>query len=273
MLLCFVEKLKNTTMKKAINISAISLTTISLAYLFFSTGFLFKPDKTKCITNTHYLLSTHWKQMGGFEKYTPDKLRTGCWSTALAQITFYHQLKPFGQVKYVSRNGYKINENLDSTNFDFNLFTPTIDSLTSKETTNQLAKYNYYAALAMQKDFGTDRYMNKLAPASLLEAHYHMSVERYISFRKVIPYTHSKLEKIIYKELQQQRPLFLHFANLKDFGHSVVIDGYCYDNNKFMVHLNQGQGGKDDGWYDFYKGILRPDDTALRVIYTFKPMQ
>ena len=41
--------------------------------------------------------------------------------------------------------------------------------------------------------------------------------------------------------------------------------------NKFMIHTNQGQGGSDDGWYDFHKGILRANDTALRVIYTFKP--
>jgi hypothetical protein len=38
-----------------------------------------------------------------------------------------------------------------------------------------------------------------------------------------------------------------------------------------MIHTNQGQGGPDDGWYDFYKGILRTDDNTLRVVYTFKP--
>ncbi len=38
-----------------------------------------------------------------------------------------------------------------------------------------------------------------------------------------------------------------------------------------MIHTNQGQGGPDDGWYNFYKGILRSNDNALRVVYTFKP--
>lgn len=40
----------------------------------------------------------------------------------------------------------------------------------------------------------------------------------------------------------------------------------------FTVHINQGQGGQDDGWYDFYQGILRSDDNALRVVYTSKPV-
>ncbi len=224
------------------------------------------------MTDKECLTKTRWQQMGGFEKFTPDSLRTGCWSTALAQIAFYHQVNPFGQVQYTTRNGYTINEDLSKTPFDFDIFTPAIDSTTPPESRIQLAKYNYYAALAMQKDFGTDRYMNKLAPAGILEAHYPFEVERYISWKTMAPYTSGKLEQIIYHELNQKRPVFLHFTNLKDFGHSVVIDGYCYENGVFKIHTNQGQGGPTDGWYDFNKGILRPDDTALRVIYTFKPL-
>lgn len=218
------------------------------------------------------LTTTHWKQMGGFQQYTPDSSRLGCWSTALAQIVYYHRLMPYGHVQYTSRHGFAINEYIDSTQFQFSLFANVIDTTTSIASVNQMAKYNYYAALAVEKDFGTDSYMHKLAPASLLEQHYHMKVERFISWHHYLPYTHGKLEKVIYQELNQNRPVFLHFANLKDFGHSVVVDGYCYRNGTFMIHANQGQGGPTDGWYDFYKGILRPDDNALRVVYTFKPV-
>jgi hypothetical protein len=242
-----------------------------LAYLLGFTSFLFFPNKSQCMADRDCLVTTHWQQTGGFERCTPDSLRTGCWSTALAQIVYYHKLKPYGHVEYTSRKGFKINEDLDSSQFNFNLFTPSIDSTTSPETIKQLAKYNYYAALAVQKDFGTDNYMNKLAPASLLEQHYRVKVERYIVWNKLVPNTLGKLEEIIYNEINNKRPVFLHFANLKDFGHSIVVDGYCYKDGNFMVHTNQGQGGPDDGWYNFYKGILREDDNALRVIYTFKP--
>jgi hypothetical protein len=258
-------------MKRTYKIIAIISGLTSLTYLFACTAFPFFPDRSKCMEENSHLTTTRWQQTGGFEKFTPDALRTGCWSTALAQIVYYHQLKPFGHIEYTSRQNYVINEDIDSSQFNFSLFAPTIDSTTSAETIDQLAKYNYYAALAVQKDFGTDRYMNKLAPASLLEQHYKVKVERYIAWHKLVPNTLGKLEKIIYQEINEKRPVFLHFANLKDFGHSVVVDGYCYKNGAFMVHTNQGQGGPTDGWYDFYKGILRPDDNALRVIYTFRP--
>ncbi|MFD2920689.1 C10 family peptidase [Terrimonas rubra] len=256
---------------KTIKMLSLVIGIVLLVYLFVSTSFPFFPDKSKCMEENSYLTKTRWQQMGGFEQYTPDSMRTGCWSTALAQIAYYHRLKPFGHISYTSRQNYLINETLDSTQFDFGLFAAAIDTTTSRQTIEQLAKYNYYAALVVQKDFGTDRYMHKLAPARLFEQHYKMKVERYIAWRKILPYTLGKLEKIIYREINEQRPVFLHFANLKDFGHSVVIDGYCYKNGRFMIHTNQGQGGPTDGWYDFYKGILRPDDHALRVIYTFKP--
>lgn len=248
----------------------VILVVLGLTYVFMATSFPFFPDRTACMSDTECLTHTHWKQMGGFEKYTPDSLRLGCWSTALAQIMYYHRLKPFGHIQYTSRQGYAIDETPGSTQFDFTIFTATIDSATP-EAADQMAKYNYYAALAVQKDFGTDRYMNKLAPAGLLEDHYKIKVKRYISWHQFVPNTMGKLEKIIYRELNGHRPVFLHFANLKDFGHSAVADGYCYKNGVFMIHINQGQGGPGDGWYDFHKDILHPGDYKLRVVYTFNP--
>ena len=226
--------------KRTHKIVVVVLVLLGVIYLFACTSFPFFPDKSRCLTDDQCLTKTHWKQMGGFEKFTPDSLRTGCWSTALAQIAYYHKLKPFGHVGYTSRQGYKINEILDSSQIDFDLFSASINTSSSPETINQLAKYNYYAALAVQKYFGTDRYMNKLAPANLLEQHYRVKVERYIAWRKLVPNTLEKLEKIIYNEINNKRPVLLHFANLKDFGHSVVVDGYCYKNGTFMIHTNQG---------------------------------
>jgi hypothetical protein len=251
------------------NVFLLLLMALFVVYLAGCTGVFFFPDRDKGAGNAVVLTKTRWKQMGGFEQYTPDSLRVGCWSTALAQLMYYHRLKPFGHVAYTSRNGYKIDEFLDSSKIDFSLFADTIDSSTPGNVKDQLARYSYYAALAVQKDFGTDRYMHKLAPAGLLEQHYQVAVSRYISWHKLLPYTSGKLEQVICGEIDHERPVFLHFANLKDFGHSVVLDGYRYDDGSFMVHINQGQGGPADGWYDFHKGILRKDDDALRVIYTF----
>jgi hypothetical protein len=242
-----------------------------MAYLLFGTAIFFRPGGTACMSDRDCLTETHWKQMGGFQLYTPDGERIGCWGTALAQLVYYYKLAPYGRVRYVSSRGVHIDEDLGAFRFDFPLFTRQIDSATSRASREQLARYSYYAALVVKKDFGTGRNMDLLPSSSEWERHYKAHVTQYISWRHLFPYTSGKLEKIIYAELNQRRPVYLHFSNFKDVGHSVLIDGYCYRDEHFFVHLNQGQGGPTDGWYDFYKGILKPDDGALRVIYTLAP--
>lgn len=247
------------------------LLTAIVVFSICCTGLFFFPKKEKYINNKSYLLTTNWQQMGGFQAFTPDSLRTGCWSTALAQIAYYHKLQPKGRASYTSRKGFLINRVLDSVIFNLNSFTKTINSSTPTEIKKQMALYNFYAACAVQKDFGTDSYMNKLAPSSLFEKHYPVRCSRYLSWNNFGPYTLGKLEQIIYNEIINKRPVFLHFSNLKNFGHSVVVDGFYYKDGNMFVHTNQGQGGSDDGWYQFKKGIIKADDNALRVIYTFKP--
>jgi len=254
--------------KILLGISAVT----ALSYLVFGTSFQLSGNSTSPV-NDSILVKTKWKQMGGFEKYTPDHLRLGCWSTALAQIVYYHQLKPFGKISYISRNGYVINEKIDSASVDFKRMVDSIDITTTKSALDATAQYNYYAALAVRKDFGTDRYMNKLAPSSLFEQHYNVKSDRYISWKHTFPYSFGKLKKVISHELNLKRPLMLHFSDLNGFGHTVVIDAYRIENNKLIVHLNQGQGGPQDGWYDFESAILKPNDDNLRVLYTFKPNQ
>lgn len=258
-------------MKKVIPITITIVIVICSIYVFAGTA-LTGPS-FKYPAGDSILLKTHWKQMGGFERYTPDGMRLGCWSTAFAQIMYFHQLKPFGHVVYTSRHGYHIDEVIDSTKINLSKLALSINSNTDSATINALAKYNYYAALAVQKDFGTDSYMQKLASSTLLETHFRVNVSRYISWQNVLPYTHSKLKAIIKEEIFNKRPLFLHFANLKDFGHSVVIDGYKQTGKKFLIHLNQGQGGPQDGWYNFDQDLLKNGDHKLRVIYTIKPGQ
>lgn len=258
-------------MKKTSVTLLFAVTTLTFFYLLICTA-AFSFSKDKYPQADSIFIGTHWQQMGGFEQLTPDHMRLGCWSTALAQIMYHHRLKPFGMVSYTSSKGYRINEMIDSTRINFNQTADRMNSATPPDVAAMMALYNYDAALAVKKDFGTDNYMQKLAPASLFEAHYRVKASRYISWQGLMPYTHGKLERIIMAEISSKRPLFLHFANLKNFGHSVVIDGYKHKGKQFFVHLNQGQGGPQDGWYNFGTDLLAPGDSKLRVIYTFKPI-
>ena len=258
-------------MKKGALVILAMFAIAATIYGVMGTALLDHPGNSLPVKDSIFL-KTHWQQMGGFERATPDRLPLGCWSTALAQLVYYHRLKPFGHVRYTSSKGYVIDEELDTTKIDLSKLGLKIDSTTTPSGIAALARYNYDAALAVNKDFGTDHYMHKLAPAHLLETHYHVKADRYICWHELFPYTTGKLESIIRWEITAKRPLFLHFANLKDFGHSVVIDGYKSEGNSFMVHLNQGQGGPQDGWYNFEHDLLKKNDRNLRVIYTIKPL-
>ncbi len=224
-------------------------------------------------TNTIYPFDKDQMETdGGFEKYTPDQMRLGCWSTTLAQIMYFHRLQPSGKVSYTSTKGHIIRKNLHIP-APPNELPLSLDSLTPAFLAEALARYNYYAALAIRKDFGTDHSMHSLAPANLLEQHYAVKVQRYLSWKRMFPSNLGKLSYIICGEINQNRPVLLHFSNLNGFVHSVVIDAFKIKENRLYVHLNQGQGGPQDGWYDFDQAILKEGDDQLRVIYTFRPQK
>jgi hypothetical protein len=54
-----------------------------------------------------HLLRTEWDQADIYSKHTPTQVRLGCWSTAIAQILYYHKLSPKGKVNYQCTLGYQ----------------------------------------------------------------------------------------------------------------------------------------------------------------------
>jgi hypothetical protein len=83
-----------------------------------------------------------------------------------------------------------------------------------------------------------------------------------------------RFKPIITGELTSNRPvmLFMDKENVNEIGHAVVIDGYDIRGSKFMVHLNMGWGGEENGWYNFNEPILDYDGLiSNRKIITIKP--
>jgi Peptidase C10 family len=79
-----------------------------------------------------YPLRTHWYQDGPLAQSTPDHERVRCWSTAHAQILFYHQLRPTGRVRYACSPGYRVDVDLEQYRFDWNQLP---DAITAKTQT------------------------------------------------------------------------------------------------------------------------------------------
>ncbi|GJM07960.1 MAG: hypothetical protein DHS20C11_02360 [Lysobacteraceae bacterium] len=215
-------------------------------------------------------LTTNWRQSGGYNKFTPGQNHIGCWGTAFAQIMFHYGIKPSGQVAYETSTGYVVEEDLDAYNFDFSKFTSEINELSDEDTIDQMAMYNYFTAAVVQKDFGTGNgsILHKTEVGAYLKKHFGVDANWYVAYDGLYPYTAGKLEWLVERELSAKRPVYFYFTNQRDMGHAVVIDGYRRTEDAFMVHMVQGQGGPDNGWYDFHGPILDPDDGRLRIVYT-----
>lgn len=218
-------------------------------------------------------LTTTWGQRNEYARFAPYNPagyheRLGCWSTAIAQIMYFHRVLPSGYVSYQGTY-YPIQANLNAYTFNWNLFVNKITSSTPEASINQVAQYGYFTAVVIQKDFGTGSYMFGCSTrASELQEHYGVQAQCYSNSY----YSLTQIKNIIANEINQNRPVMLHIRNLNltEF-HAVVVDAYQIMSNQFWIHINMGAEGSNDGWYDFGSPILNWDDTSYRLIMTITP--
>lgn len=221
---------------------AVLLVTL-VSYLVYANIPFFAP--TSRTNQGRILLTAHWKGDGDFARYTPapEEHTLGCWSTTFSQIFYFHKLQPYGSVHYRCSRGYEIDENLSDHKFNFAIFTDKMSDSTSETAISEIARYCYSVAAVVQKDFGTGRYITKLPPADSIESHFTVRVNRYLVYRGLFQ-SRRKIRNIVIREIESNRPLYLYYRNMhiKGSGHSVVLDGYRFDNGDFVVHLNFGWG-------------------------------
>lgn len=212
------------------------------------------------------LLATKWGQDAGYAKFSPDNQLVGCWSTALAQILYYHRLEPSGKVQYKTSTGYDINEDLDSFTFDWSKFSNGLRYEKDAAIMDQVGKYVYFTAAVIQKNFGAGNY--NIHPTKMVsELEEHFSCKAYWH-----PSSPSKdNSEVIKKELDKGRPLMLYIGGKAD-GHAVVIDAYKEnEDGSLRIHINMGWAGKDDGWYNFNDQLMNFDTIGQRDLITIEP--
>lgn len=152
------------------------------------------PAQKPAIMDAPFLLKTNWDQWGIYAKYTPENHVLGCWSTAMAQILYYHRLEPSGIVSYTCSKGYVIKDNLSHYFPVWNHFTESINNHSNPETIDAVARYSYLTALAVRKDFGTSRYLEMINPAPQIEKHFTCKAVFYGSFTGDVPFHRSSLK-------------------------------------------------------------------------------
>ncbi|MHC4552146.1 MAG: C10 family peptidase, partial [Planctomycetota bacterium] len=192
-------------MKKCFMISLLCLT-----------GFSFGNSR-----NVQPLLKTQWAQRGLYAAYTPGQERLGCWSVAFAQILFFHRINPTGKVEY-NGNEYAINETLDY-QFMWDYFEKTLKSESSEKSRSEVARYCYYTAIAIQKDFdnGEGYKGNSDLRRQRIKKYFQCNTRRYGNDRN----SDRGIREVILTELAAGRPLLLYLEGKKGLGHAFVIDG------------------------------------------------
>lgn len=236
------------------------------------------------------LLQTRWYQDGPFARFTPGQERVGCWSTAYAQILFFHRLAPTGRVRYQCSSGHEVDVDLGAYHFDWTRFPKVITAATPTESLEQVARYSFATAVAVRKDFGTGGYRRLLNSVADLETHFPVSARIYVHLAERLPVARTEvmaklrtesvtnlvdriqIVSLLRGELAERRPVYFHFGNIKDFGHSTVIDGIENDGQNPKVHINFGAVEPErNKWYELFSPISQADDVTLRAFVTILP--
>ena len=257
---------------KALKISGFVLAIILVSFFLYRNIPFFSPDSRA--NEGKVLLTTHWMGAEKYVKFSPELNTHGCWSTTLAQISYYHRLQPVGTSKYTCSKGYKINKDLSSYRFDWHKFRDKISDSTSQSEIEEISRYCYYIATIVQKDFGRGSYITKLPPTENIEAQLNVETDFYLNYKGWL-HSENKFKNIVISEIENSRPMFFYYRNMdvSGSGHSVVLDGYRFDDDIFMVHLNFGWGGRNDGWYNMFNSIVLDGDTQLRMLMTVQPLE
>ena len=216
------------------------------------------------------LIETTWGQRGLYAAFSPNQVRAGCWSTALAQIAYYHRKRPFGYVRYTTRSGLHFDVNLSASSVDWNHMVPKLTSATATVSRNAVARFVFNAALVVQKDFGTASYcLSHSERALAIAAHYRLAT-RWVTHGN---HPRSLLKATVIHEINAKRPLLIHMRNrARTSYHAAVIDGYRWQPGKLQIHVNLGHGGGDDGWFPFAGPIHKYDDPNYRKLLVIRPL-
>lgn len=223
-----------------------------------------------------YLLKTAWGGSAPLNMFAPKSSSPGCHAIAFAQVMFFHQLKPHGAVSYKCSDGTLISEDFSDYAPEWNRFALNKESGRKDiAATKRTARFIYYVASIVRKDFGTNQYVDYPDDfhKQAIESHFdctltassmriHSSIGEALNGQPDV-YT------LLKKEIDSHRPAGFYYTDQKGGGHAVVIDGYTVKNGKTYFHVNFGWLGNSDGWYLLEKDL--PPKTKEIAMITIVP--
>lgn len=218
------------------------------------------------------MMTTTWNQDNPYNMYCPqydnygNKCPTGCLATALAQVMCYHgNYKKTGQstttlkaipAYQTSTMKYNILEKPIRT-FDWTKMTGTVPS--TSEAKEEVARLMEYIGSGVKIDYrqgGTGGSVSYI-PSLVTDVFGYDSKVR-VAYRN--NYSDYEWLNMMYHELSVNGPV-MYSGQATNGGHGFVLDGYKYENNEHLFHINWGWGGMSDGY--FLLSVCYPDEQGI----------
>ena len=197
------------------------------------------------------LVSSTWDQLAPYYDLCPlsttgMRCLTGCVATAMAQIMYYHKWPETGEGSHsYDWGGRLLSFDFEHTSFDWDNMLPAYKDVEATEEQRE-------AVARLMLACGVSVYMNYSPTAS--GAYSKMVSDALKDFFRYgegtsnvtrINYSESEWENIIYRELEEGRPVLYTGAGTGG-GHAFVCDGYDSDG---YFHFNWGWSGVYDGYF------------------------
>lgn len=211
------------------------------------------------------LLTTTWNQGTPYNNLCPggngsnsSLYPSGCVATALSQIMCYHKYPEVGigehqySFKPASGDGRILSANFGATHYAWDKMLDYYKSKYSDEEAEAVATLMLHCGVAVDMN-----YTSSGSGAYGVEAS--QALKRYFGYNKATRlydrdyYSVEQWMQIIYRELNQRRPIYYDGVSEGSGGHAFVLDGY---NAAGLIHVNWGWGGSKNGYFDI--ALLNP---------------
>lgn len=214
------------------------------------------------------LLTCEWNQGLPYNKECPVKngvqTVTGCVATAMAQVMYYHKWPHQTTTEIPAYTSVGNVGNIDmpaipaGDAINWSAMTPTYNDYQydGTEAEDAVAHLMKLCGCSTKMRYGTSSgtYTSIVAEALV---NYFDYEEQTVQYLEREGYSYEHWQSIIYKELEENRPVLMSGANVNS-GHAFVCDGYDSDD---LFHINWGWGGQSNGYFKL--NLLYPNEQGI----------